>query len=54
MSSSHPYNARSRLGVTDDTAAFKSAYQNAAAGATIYVPSGTTVASETLVRGVSR
>jgi hypothetical protein len=30
-------------GVTDDTAAFKAAYQAAATGATIYVPSGTTV-----------
>jgi hypothetical protein len=37
-----PYNARID-GVTDDTAAFKSAYQDAATGATIYVPSGTTV-----------
>ncbi len=37
-----PYNAKID-GVTDDTAAFKSAYQNATAGATIYVPSGTTV-----------
>jgi hypothetical protein len=37
-----PYNAKID-GVTDDTAAFKAAYQNAAAGATIYVPSGITV-----------
>lgn len=37
-----PYNAKID-GVTDDTAAFKLAYQNAAAGAAIYVPNGTTV-----------
>ncbi len=37
-----PYNAKID-GVTDDTAAFKLAYQAATAGATIYVPSGTTV-----------
>ena len=30
-------------GVTDDTAAFKAAYQAAAPGAAIYVPSGTTI-----------
>jgi hypothetical protein len=37
-----PYNAKID-GITDDTAAFRLAYQNAAAGATIHVPSGTTV-----------
>jgi hypothetical protein len=37
-----PYGAKIN-GVTDDTAAFKAAYQAAAAGSTIYVPTGTTV-----------
>jgi hypothetical protein len=37
-----PYNAKLD-GVTDDTAAFKAAYSDAAAGSTIYVPNGTTV-----------
>jgi hypothetical protein len=37
-----PYNAKID-GVTDDTAAFKSAYQKASVGATVYVPGGTTV-----------
>lgn len=39
---SAPYNARLD-GVTDDTAAFKAAYQAAAAGSVIYVPNGVTV-----------
>ncbi len=47
-----PYNARID-GVTDDTAAFKSAYQNAAAGATIYVPSGTTVLQQPSAWGIA-
>jgi hypothetical protein len=37
-----PYNAKLD-GVTDDTAAFKSAYQDAADGTVIYVPRGSTV-----------
>lgn len=37
-----PYGAKLD-GVTDDTAAFKAAYQAAPAGSTIYVPHGTTV-----------
>jgi hypothetical protein len=37
-----PYGAKLD-GVTDDTAAFKTAYQAAVAGATIFVPHGTTV-----------
>ncbi len=37
-----PYNAALN-GVTDDTAAFKSAYQSAPAGSVIYVPNGVTV-----------
>lgn len=37
-----PYNAKLD-GVTDDTAAFKSAYQDAATNGVIYVPYGTTV-----------
>jgi hypothetical protein len=37
-----PYGAKID-GATDDTAAFKAAYQAAPAGATIYVPTGTTV-----------
>jgi hypothetical protein len=37
-----PYGAKID-GVTDDTAAFKAAYQAAAVGAAIYVPAGTTV-----------
>jgi hypothetical protein len=39
---SAPYNARLD-GVTDDTAAFKAAYQAAIAGSVIYVPNGITV-----------
>ncbi|MEJ0016738.1 MAG: hypothetical protein WDN25_09240 [Acetobacteraceae bacterium] len=39
---SAPYNALLN-GVADDTAAFKAAYQAAAAGAVIYVPNGVTV-----------
>jgi hypothetical protein len=39
---STPYNAQLN-GVTDDTAAFKAAYQAAAAGSVIYVPNGVTV-----------
>ena len=40
-------------GVTDDTAAFKGAYQAAAPGATIYVPNGTTVLQQPGTWGVS-
>jgi hypothetical protein len=47
-----PYNAKID-GVTDDTAAFKAAYQNAAAGATIYVPSGTTVLQQPGAWGIA-
>ena len=47
-----PYNAKID-GVTDDTAAFKSAYQNATAGATIYVPSGTTVLQQPGAWGIA-
>lgn len=47
-----PYNAKID-GVTDDTAAFKSAYQNATAGATIYVPSGTTVLQQPVAWGIA-
>ena len=39
---SSPYNAQMN-GVTDDTAAFKAAYQAASAGSVIYVPNGVTV-----------
>jgi hypothetical protein len=39
---SAPYNAQLN-GVTDDTAAFKAAYQAAPAGSVIYVPNGVTV-----------
>ena len=39
---SAPYNAQLN-GVTDDTAAFKAAYQAAAPGSAIYVPNGVTV-----------
>jgi hypothetical protein len=39
---SAPYNARIN-GTTDDTAAFKAAYQAAPAGSVIYVPNGVTV-----------
>jgi hypothetical protein len=47
-----PYNARID-GVTDDTAAFKLAYQNAVAGASIYVPSGTTVLQQPGAWGIA-
>ena len=47
-----PYNAKID-GVTDDTAAFKSAYQNATAGGTIYVPSGTTVLQQPGAWGIA-
>ena len=47
-----PYNAKID-GITDDTAAFKSAYQNATAGATIYVPSGTTVLQQPGTWGIA-
>ena len=47
-----PYNAKID-GVTDDTAAFKLAYQNAAAGATIYIPSGTTVLQQPGTWGIA-
>ena len=47
-----PYNAKID-GATDDTAAFKSAYQTAAAGATIYVPSGTTVLQQPGTWGIA-
>ncbi len=39
---SAPYNAQLN-GVTDDTAAFKAAYQAAASGSVIYVPNGVTI-----------
>lgn len=47
-----PYGAKID-GVTDDTAAFKAAYQAAATGATIYVPSGTTVVQQPVTWGVA-
>ncbi len=47
-----PYNARLD-GATDDTAAFKAAYQAAAAGATIYVPNGTTVVQQPGTWGIA-
>jgi hypothetical protein len=47
-----PYNAKIN-GITDDTAAFVAAYQAAAAGATIYVPSGTTVLRQPGTWGVA-
>jgi Pectate lyase superfamily protein len=47
-----PYGAKLD-GVTDDTTAFKAAYQAAAAGATIYVPSGTTVVQQPGTWGVA-
>ena len=47
-----PYNAKLD-GVTDDTAAFKAAYQAAAVGSTIYVPSGTTVLQQPGTWGVA-
>jgi hypothetical protein len=40
-------------GVTDDTAAFTSAYQHAPAGSTIYVPHGTTVIQQPGTWGVA-
>ena len=47
-----PYNAKID-GLTDDTPAFKAAYQAAAAGTTIYVPSGTTVLKQPSTWGVA-
>ncbi|HBK05783.1 MAG TPA: hypothetical protein DDZ81_07935 [Acetobacteraceae bacterium] len=47
-----PYSARLD-GVTDDTGAFVAAYMAAAAGATIYVPAGTTVLRQPGSWGVS-
>jgi hypothetical protein len=47
-----PYNAKID-GVTDDTAAFKLAYQNAATGASIYVPRGTTVLQQPGAWGIA-
>jgi hypothetical protein len=47
-----PYGAKID-GVTDDTAAFKAAYQAAAAGATIYVPTGTTVVQQPGTWGIA-
>jgi hypothetical protein len=47
-----PYGAKID-GVTDDTAAFKAAYQAAAAGAVIYVPTGTTVVQQPGTWGVA-
>jgi hypothetical protein len=47
-----PYNAKIN-GIADDTAAFVAAYQAAAAGATIYVPSGTTVLRQPGTWGVA-
>ena len=47
-----PYNAKID-GITDDTVAFKSAYQAAAAGSTIYVPSGTTVLQQPGTWGIA-
>ena len=48
---SSPYNARLD-GVTDDTAAFKAAYQAAPAGAVIYVPFGVTVLQPSSAWGI--
>ncbi len=47
-----PYNAKLD-GVTDDTAAFKAAYQAAPAGSTIYVPNGTAVIQSPATWGVA-
>lgn len=47
-----PYNAKLD-GITDDTAAFKAAYLAAAAGATIYVPHGTTVVQQPGTWGIA-
>jgi len=47
-----PYGAKVD-GVTDDTAAFKAAYQAAAPGAAIYVPNGTTVVQMPGTWGIS-
>jgi hypothetical protein len=47
-----PYGAKMN-GVTDDTAAFKAAYQAAIAGSVIYVPSGTTVLQQPGTWGIS-
>jgi hypothetical protein len=47
-----PYNAALN-GVTDDTAAFKAAYQAAAAGGIIYVPHGVTVLQQPSTWGVA-
>jgi hypothetical protein len=47
-----PYGAKFN-GVTDDTAAFKAAYQAAAVGSAIYVPSGTTVLQQPGTWGIS-
>jgi Pectate lyase superfamily protein len=48
---SSPYNAKID-GVTDDTAAFKAAYQAAAAGSVIYVPNGVTVVQNPTTWGI--
>jgi hypothetical protein len=47
-----PYGAKLN-GVTDDTAAFKAAYQAAVAGSVIHVPSGTTVLQQPGTWGIS-
>ncbi len=47
-----PYNAKLD-GVTDDTAAFKAAYQAAPAGSAIYVPNGTAVVQSPGAWGIS-
>ncbi len=47
-----PYNAKID-GVTDDTAAFKAAYQAAPAGSAIYVPNGTVVLQSPGTWGIS-
>jgi hypothetical protein len=49
---SPPYNAKLD-GVTDDTAAFKAAYQAAPAGSVIYVPNGVTVLKDPGTWGVA-
>jgi hypothetical protein len=49
---SSPYNAQLN-GVTDDTAAFKAAYQAAPTGSVIYVPNGVTVMQNPNTWGIS-
>jgi hypothetical protein len=49
---SSPYNAQLN-GITDDTAAFKAAFQAAPAGSVIYVPNGVTVVQDANSWGIS-